>query len=120
MGCGCSNSKAVAISDIHQYSVAPTSPERMEYLMRKREQILVLLEELSLSRETHPELDGFVSALTKDCQGFTTSPTGGETSTLKEHIDKLMTYDISKKTLVESCLKFIRSVVKATFCNLHP
>eukprot|EP01022_Parablepharisma_sp_SALTPOND_P010793 TRINITY_DN1445_c0_g1_i2.p1 TRINITY_DN1445_c0_g1~~TRINITY_DN1445_c0_g1_i2.p1 ORF type:complete len:604 (+),score=26.75 TRINITY_DN1445_c0_g1_i2:1078-2889(+) len=104
MGCGCANSRAIQTAEMQQPA---NSPGRFIYLAKKRDQLAKLLQKFSLPADIE---EACLTTLSKDCQGFTISATGGEVSALKECIDKILTTSIPTLTLIESGIDFIKRV----------
>ncbi len=117
MGCGCANSRATLASDCQQYSSAPYSPERLAYLSRKQKQVTRLFDSLALDREDHPELEEYIAVLSKGCQGFTATPTGGETSLIKRCIDQLSLFKLPNDRVLDAFLKFVNEAVRGMTPN---
>ncbi len=111
MGCACSNSRTAATL-VYQYSLETSSPERLLYLAKKRAQVLKLFENLVAAPASRPGLDECILALSKGCQGFIATPSGGETSLIKRCIDQLLPLKVSNEKVVTAFLDFIHDAVR--------
>jgi len=107
MGCGCSDNRSIKIANSNLTAENNDSPERYAYLDRKRDLLIKYADSL-FSSDIH---DHFINIMSKDCQGFILTATGGEVTLIKDLISIILNEQIPPLSLIEHSLLLIHNAV---------
>lgn len=108
MGCGCSAPRSTIIADPLKIT---ETPERLIYSEKKREQVAKFLQSCGFPQGTESKMFDLIEALSRDCQGFTSTPTGGEVTAIKKYIEEILSLHIQTPVLIKACNEFLTGVV---------